>query len=184
MNSFLKLAVYTLLLFIPSHVLANDVTYGVKFGMISSGVVTLSNDFGSVDWDTGSSSTFGVFVDREVGDELLAGLYFDNHTVKIDDGNIQAQDTLTDLGASIKVSIPMGDLRVLPGLRIGYGSISLSGVNDSSHLLMHGFVEAYRNMGEFSALGEIGFLASPSGGNADFSLTWGPIFYFRGGFAF
>lgn len=65
------------------------------------------------------------------------------------------------------------------------GGDSFVGTDDTKGLGIGGLVEvAFPMTPQADFLSEIGFITQPAGGNDDFDLTFGPIFYIVGGAAF
>ncbi len=159
--------------------------FGLKAGFITSGTVYVGNgvDF---DFETDGSYSLGGFLDYKLGPKFLGGLTVDIHNISAFDES----ETLLNLGVTRTALIysETSKLTFRPGISLGYGSvggIEGAGVESSQYFTVGGLVEVVYSMpGGLSWLGEVAIYAGPSGGNSDFSITYGPLFLIRGGIAF
>lgn len=159
--------------------------FGLKGGLITSGTVYVGNgvDF---DFETDGSYSFGGFLDYKLAPKFLGGLTVDIHNISAFDES----KTMLNLGATLKAMIYSETSNVMfrPGISLGYGSlgaIEAVGVESSQYFNVGGFVEVVYSMpGGLSWLGEAAIYAGPSGGNSDYTITFGPMFLIRGGVAF
>lgn len=156
--------------------------FGLKGGFLTGGEITVDG-VGTADSD--ASFSVGGFVDYEVSPKLLATLSLDMHNLKAMDES----KMLLDISAGFKVVIKNENSKVAfrPNVTLGYGSLgSISEfIESSTYLMVKGGVEAvFASGSNMSWLGEVSIMAAPTGGNADFEASYGPVFLIRGGVLF
>ena len=183
-----KLTIILALIFVAGTAYGNGfrnktTVFGIKGGLITSGTVYVEDIF---DFNTDGSYSLGGFLDYKLGPKFLGGLAVDIHNISAFDES----ETLLNLGVTLKAMIysETSSVTFRPGISLGYGSvggIEGAGVESSQYFTVGGLVEVVYSMpGGLSWLGEVAIYAGPSGGNSDFSITYGPLFLIRGGIAF
>lgn len=163
---------------------AKGTVFGVKGGMILPGTIYVD------DFSKGGdiSFSFGGFVDYSLGEKLYGGISVDVHNMSVYDQS----KLLYDISATLKAKIfsPSKPFTFRPGIGIGYGGLpgfkaDGEDVDASSYFLVKGMVEfVVHTSNRLSWLVEAAIIGAPSGGNKDYSVTFGPGALFRGGLVF
>jgi len=171
-----------------SSVAAQDFSGGFKIGLLTGGTVTIANTgYGDFDFGTNAGLAYEAYGDYRVAPRLSMVAHLGWWTFPADyweDGS----ETMLDVGGGLKAIIPIENTAVVirPGFGLGYGTMSISGMDDGTFFLVRAYAETvYRRAGNrIGYVGELGFLSAPSGGNDRASVTTGPILYLRGGVEF
>lgn len=122
----------------------------------------------------------GVFVDTRLGDKLLGGMYFDLLQAKAYDET----GLLADVGISLKAALGGGNGRLSwrPGFGLGFGNLAAVGsIESTRYLTLRAGLELVLPTGW---LVEASVYGSPSGGNDDVTVTYGPMTMLRIGRVF
>lgn len=122
---------------------------------------------------------FGVggLVDTRLGEKLLGGVFLDALNVSAYDESAM----MVDVGAALKAVLGGGGTSPTwrPGIGVGYGMLGGVGALESTHYLtLRGTVEAVLPSGWVA---EAVLYGSPTGGNSDVTVSWGPLFQLRFG---
>lgn len=147
---------------------------GLKGGYWSGAVVYVANG-SSVEYDLSGGLSVGGFLDYALSPKLTGGLLADWTDF---DG-----DPIYDFSLTLKALVggETGQIGFRPGIGFGYASYAESYGN----LTLRGGVEVVGRVRERSAwVGELMLYGSPTGGDADYWVTWGPGLLIRGGYLF
>lgn len=147
--------------------------FGLKAILLfpGEGYVEESNRFFDIDMSFGG----GAFVDTRLGERLLGGVYADVISAQaFDESGI-----LLDVGVALKATLggKKGKLSWRPNIGIGFGNLAeTGGVAASQYLTLRGGVELVFPGGW---LVEGSLYGSPTGGNDDLTVTYGPMAMIR-----
>ncbi len=97
-----------------------------------------------------------------------------------DDERTDDEANVVNAGLTLKGHARFGALRLSPGLALAYQMTFAKTYDDTVKGFSPGaFVElAWPASSEVRGVAELGFISQPWGGNADFDVTFGPMFYF------
>jgi hypothetical protein len=125
----------------------------------------------------------GGFVDYKLGPKISGGLVlnFSNFSYRDESSN------MLEAGFIIKAWLYGEDSNITftPGFGISYGRLGSNDyVDGSDFFIINGLVDMIIGMENFDLLLELGITGSPTGGNDDWDMSYGPGFFFRGGIIF
>jgi hypothetical protein len=161
---------------------ARPTTFGVRGGIVMPGAFYW-HEGPYASYDFSLSWSVGGFVDHMLAEKLSGGLYLDLNFVNAFDESAM----MFDLGASLKARLgaPRARIQWRPMIGIGYGNMgSIYLFEGTSYLTLKGGAEAVFPLGTRQALVEGAIFGSPTGGNADVTTTFGPVFQMRFGLLF
>ncbi|MFO7915221.1 MAG: hypothetical protein R6U43_05970 [Candidatus Krumholzibacteriales bacterium] len=164
---------------LSADVRTKEMTAGFKAGLINPGTFWV----GDYDSDSDLSYHIGGFMDYKLGPRISGGLVlnFSNFSYRDDSSN------MLELGFMIKAWLfsEESNLTFTPGFGISYGHLGDNGYVDASDfLIINGLVDMIIGMETYDLLLELGITGSPTGGNDDWDMSYGPGFFFRGGMIF
>lgn len=148
--------------------------WGVKGGFWGGATVYVANGASTSAWGDGGIS-LGGFVDYALSPKLTGGLLADWTDF---DG-----DPVYDFSIALKALVGGEDRTIgfRPTIAFGYASFAESYGN----LTLRGGVEAVKPTGRGSAwVAELLLYGSPTGGDEDYWVTWGPGVLLRAGYIF
>jgi hypothetical protein len=128
-------------------------------------------------FDIDMSFGIGGLVDTKLGEKFWGGVFLDILSVSAADESA----TMFEFGVSMKAALggENGKPTWRPGLGIGYANLSdAGGVASTTYLTIRGGVEAVLSSGWVA---EAIIYGAPTGGNDDFTVTYGPLFQLRFG---
>ncbi|MBN2183894.1 MAG: hypothetical protein JW746_01050 [Candidatus Krumholzibacteriota bacterium] len=155
-------------------------TFNFQAGFISPGTFWVDD----YDADTDMSYSLSAGLDYKLGPKISGGLLTNISNFGYED----ASSTMFEFGFSLKAWIKPENTNIIfrPGFGLCYGALSSNDYVDSAgFFIIHGTVEAIFPMENgINWLAMIGITGSPTGGNDDFEMSYGPGFIMRGGVAF
>lgn len=156
-----------------------ETTGGFKVGLISPGTFWV----GDHDSDSDMSYHFGGFIDYKLGPKISGGLAanLSNFSYRDDSSNMM------EIGFLIKAWVfkEGSALTFTPAFGISYGRLgSNEWVDASDFFIINGLVDIIIGMESYDLLVELGITGSPTGGNEDWDMSYGPGFFLRGGIVF
>lgn len=155
---------------------ARPTTFGVKGGFVFPGAFYW-HEGPYASYDLSLSWTAGGFVDHMLAEKLSGGLYLDLNFMNAFDESA----VMFDAGATLKAHV--GRWRPLIG--VGYGNMgAIYLFEGTSYLTLRAGTEAVFALGKRQALVEGLIFGSPTGGNAEVTTTFGPVFLMRFGLLF
>lgn len=137
------------------------------------------------DVDTESNFLLDAWVDWILVSAFSMGAYFTYAPMSAEDGYGDA--TLFSVGVTLKARIALSNrVKLRPGLVVGYNSISIDDLDDSSDGFNPGLhVDVAIATGKSGAVvPRFGFFSQPAGGTSDFDLTFAPHPYIAVGYEF
>lgn len=154
---------------------AKDTHFGVKgiLQMPGQAYVEEADAFFDIDMSFGVAGS----VDTRLGEKLLGGVFLDVLSV----GAYDESAMMVEAGAALKAVFGGGGSKLTwrPGIGLGYGTLGGVGALESTHYFtVRGTVEAVLPSGWVA---EAVLYGAPTGGNADFTVTYGPLFQLRFG---
>lgn len=161
-----------------------DTEIGISAGLWLSGTATVWTDEWDVSVDKSTSLMLRAILDKNINKSFAAGMYGNFSQFKAEDADVDG--TMMEFGFAFKPRFYLNpDLAVKPGLNIGYRRISSSDVDTINALGLNFSCELQflKETGPSFYI-DFGFLAQPTGGNADWNFTFGPIFYLLAGVLF
>ena len=153
-------------------------SYAVKgiLQMPGEAYVAEADEYFAIDMSFG----VGGSIDAKLGERFWGGVYGDLLNVSAYDDT----ELMFDTGVALKAAFGGLNGKPLwrPGIGFGYGTLSSnSGIDATHYLTLRAGVEAIMPSGW---LAEALIYAAPTGGNADITVTYGPIVQLRFGRAF
>ena len=152
--------------------------FGVKGIVLAGGQAYVEEADAYFDIDL--SLGVGGSVDTRLGDKILGGAFIDGLNIRAYDESAM----MIDGGIALKAALGGGGNRPTwrPGIGFGYGTLSgVAGLESSHYFTVRAGVEAVLPSGWMA---EAMAWASPSGGNADLTITFGPMLQLRVGHVF
>lgn len=160
----------------PAAAQSKTTSFGVKGILLMPGEAYIEE--ADVFFDIDMSFGISGLVDTKLGEKFWGGLFLDVLSVSAADES----GTMFELGVAMKAALgdgAAGKLVWRPGIGIGYGNLSSIGVLESTtYLTIRGGVEAVLPSGWVA---EALIYGAPTGGNDDFTVTYGPMFQLRFG---
>jgi hypothetical protein len=158
---------------IPSAAQQRNTHFGVKAIAMLPGeaYVEEADSYFDIDMSFGA----GVMVDTRLAEKFLGGLYFDVLQAKAYDES----GTLLDAGVALKAVLGGKNGRITwrPGLGVGFGHLAaVGGIESTNYLTLRGGLEVVFPGGW---LIEGSVYGSPTGGNDEVTVSYGPMTMIR-----
>lgn len=155
---------------------------GLKAGALLGGEMSVDTG-SSFDVETDPGFASNITFDAGVAPKLTIGAFLFVARSQTGEGG---EFSLATIGGTIKGRFTFGDgLQLRPGMHVGYQTISPDEEDSAIGFDIGAVVElAIPSSGNREWLVEVGFISQPVGGNDDYDLAFGPIFFIAGGIGF
>ncbi len=166
-----------------------NLAVGLKAGLVTGGPVNYQLKGGHTskhDFSTDDGLDVGIFLEHGVYRKLKATLSADAHNIRQSDVDISEFMIDIAVGAKLALFVPNSRFAIRPGVCLGYGHLSKIGFVENSHFTT---LKIYSEFVHYTVRGggvllETGVVWAPSGSNADFEGSAGPMLLLRGGLVF
>lgn len=149
--------------------------FGVKATVLLPGDLYVAEPNRYFDFSTSFGA--GAFVDTHLADKLLGGLYLD----MLEANAFDDTGLMLDLGVTLKAALRARHSGITwrPGIGVGFADLaSVGGLGSTRYLTLRGGLEVVLPGGW---LVEGSVYGAPTGGNSDFTVSYGPMMMIRVG---